>query len=280
MVTDPNLNHTEAALKKLDFLVVQDIFLTETTELAHVVLPASSFAEKDGTVVNSDRRVLRLRKAVEMPGQAREDWRIILDVAKQMGVNIGQYESASEIFEEIRKVTPIMDGITYSRLENGSIQWPCPDETHPGTPTLYLDRFNTPSGKAKLFPVDFAENAEKTDPDYPFTLNSGRLLYQYHSATMSRRSDLLNHYANESYVLMHPVDASALNLKDGEKVSVVSRRGEIPTTLRISDKVAPGEVFMPWHFAEARVNRLTRDELDPMSKIAPFKYSAVKVLAK
>lgn len=280
MVTDPNLNHTEAALKKLDFLVVQDIFMTETTELAHVVLPASSFAEKDGTVVNSDRRVLRLRKAVGMPGQAHEDWRIIMDVAKAMGVSIGQYETASEIFEEIRKVTPIMSGITYSRLEKGSIQWPCPDEEHPGTPTLYLDRFNTPSGKARLFPVDFAENAEKTDTEFPLTLNTGRLLFQYHSATMSRKNEMLNHYANESYVLVHPVDAKKLRLSEGASVQVISRRGEIATTVRITDRVAPGEVFIPWHFAEARVNRLTRDELDPMSKIAPFKYSAVKVVAK
>lgn len=280
MVTDPNLNHTEEAFRRLDLLVVQDIFLTETAQLADVVLPASSYAEKDGSVVNSDRRVLRLRKALDSPGEAREDWKILVDVAKRMGHSIGEYENASQIFDEVAKAAPaLLGGISFGRIENHGIQWPCPTPDHPGTPTLFLQGFNTPSGKARLNPVEHVEQKERASEEYPFILNSGRILYQYHTATMSRRSPSLNDFANTSYVLMHPDDAVKLSLTDGQSVKVTSRRGTLETTVQLHDGVAVGELFMPWHFAESRVNRLTRDELDPDSKIAPFKYSAVKVEA-
>jgi predicted molibdopterin-dependent oxidoreductase YjgC len=279
MITDPNLNHTEEAFKKLELLVVQDIFLTETAEMADVVLPASSFAEKDGTVVNSDRRVLRMRKAVELPGEAREDWRILAEVARRMHYSIGEYDNASQIWDEISRAAPIFGGISYERIEEHGIQWPCPTPDHPGTATLFLDRFNTPSGKAKLHPVEHVAQRERASKEYPFILNSGRILYQYHSSTMSRRCPPLRAFADSSYVLMHPDDASALKLRDAQRVRISSRRGDIDTTLRISGEVAPGELFMPWHYSESQVNRLTRDELDPLSKIAPFKYSAVKVRA-
>ncbi|TVR68159.1 MAG: formate dehydrogenase subunit alpha [Spirochaetaceae bacterium] len=277
MVTDPDLNHTRESLERLDFLVVQDIFETETTRYAHVVLPAASFAEKEGTFVNSDRRVLRVRKAVESPGEAREDWRILVELAERMGAPIGQYESAREIFEEIARAAPMLGGISYGRIETEGIQWPCPAADHPGTATLFLERFNTPDGRAILNPVDHVEPGERSSERFPFILNSGRLLYQYHSATMSRRNNSLNSFVNESYVLMNPLDARRQELSDGERVRLYNGRGELTTTLRASKEVAPGELFMPWHFSESPVNNLTRGELDPLSRIAPFKLSACAV---
>jgi predicted molibdopterin-dependent oxidoreductase YjgC len=276
-VTDPNASHVEEALGGLDFLVVQDIFMTETARLAHVVLPAASFAEKDGTFSNSDRRVLRVRKAVQPPGEAREDLVILQEIGRRMGRAIGAYKDASQVFDEIARVAPIMAGISWRRLESGGIQWPCPTADHPGTPTLFLERFNTPDGLARLNPVAYVPQSELADADYPFILNSGRILYQYHSSTMSRRSPSLTAYANTAYVLMHPDDARRLALANGEMVRITSRRGSLQTALRVSEEVAQGELFMPFHYPEAPVNRLTRDELDPLSRIAPFKYSACRV---
>jgi formate dehydrogenase alpha subunit len=277
MVTDPDLNHTEKALKKIDFVVVQDIFHTETTPYADVILPAASFAEKEGTFVNSDRRVLRVRKAVESPGEAREDWKIISDIAERMGSDIGKYQSASEIFDELAKATPIMSGISYDRIKHQGIQWPCPSKDHPGTSTLFLDKFNTPNGKAKLNPVEHVQQKERASKDYPFILNTGRILYQYHTSTMSRKNKSLTDFANASYVLMNEGDVVKFGLIDGERVKVSSKQGELETTLQASDQVAEGELFMPWHFSESPVNRLTRSDLDPFSKIAAFKLTACKV---
>jgi predicted molibdopterin-dependent oxidoreductase YjgC len=277
MVSDPNLNHTKEGFKKLDLLVVQDIFFTETAALADVVLPAAAFAEKNGTFVSSDRRVLRVRKAVDAPGEARQDWKIILEVASRMGTAIGNYKNESEIFDEIGKAAPIFGGISYERLEHEELQWPCPDKNHPGTPTLYLDGFNTESGKAKLFPVDYHEQNERTSERFPFMLNTGRILYQYHTSTMSRKAEVLRAFANESYVLMNPSDALKMGLTDGELLAIYNERGEINVKLKVSNDVLEGELFMPFHFPEAPVNALTRDELDAFSKIAPFKLSAVGV---
>lgn len=277
MISDPNLNHTEEALKRMEFVVVQDIFHTETTRFADVILPASSWAEKEGTFVNSDRRVLRVRKAVECPGEAKVDWKIIHELSGRMGKPMPEYHDESEIFDEIAKVTPIMAGISYERLEKGSIQWPCPDKDHPGTPTLYLDRFNTPTGRAKLFPVEYVQQKEKLDGEFPMILNSGRLLYHYHTATMTRRTKALTDFANEAFVQINPGDAVRYGLTDGSRVRIESRRGELETIVRISEDVLEGELFMPWHFTESQVNRLTRDELDPYSRIAPFKLSAVRI---
>ena len=277
MISDPNLNHTEEALKKMEFVVVQDIFHTETTKFADVILPASTWAEKNGTFVNSDRRVLRVRKAVECPGDAREDWRIIHEVAKRMGKPMPSYANEAEIFDELASVTPIMAGISHKRLDKQSIQWPCPTPNHPGTVTLYLDGFNTPNGKGKLFPVDYAQQSERVSANFPFMLNSGRLLYHYHTATMSRKTKVLRDFINDAFVLMHPEDALKNGFSNHDRVKISSQRGELETHIRISDEVLEGELFMPWHFTEAQVNRLTRDELDPYSRIAPFKLSAVKV---
>jgi len=277
MISDPNLNHTEEAIQKLEFLVVQDIFHTETTRFAHVVLPASAWAEKNGTFVNSDRRVLRVRKAVDCPGEAREDWRIIHELAARMGKPMPNYRNEAEIFDELAKVTPIMAGISHARLEEHGIQWPCPTPEHPGTSTLYIDRFNTPTGKAKLFPVEHVDQTERATPEYPFILNSGRILYHYHTGTMSRRNKALTNFTNHPYVIIHPNDASKLGVKHGERVRITSSRGTLVTQVHIADEVLEGELFMPWHYTEAQVNRLTRDDLDPYSRIAPFKISAVRV---
>ncbi len=277
MMTDPNLNHTGESLQSLEFLVVQDIFHTETTPYADVILPAASFAEKEGTFVNSDRRVLRVRKAVEKPGLAQEDWRIVDQIARRMGYNVGQYENARDIFEEIRQATPILAGVTYDRIEHEGLQWPCPDTSHPGTPTLFLEGFKTSNGLGILNPVDYTPQTEPASPEYPYVLNTGRMLYQYHTSTMSRRNKALSDFANESYVLMHPGDVRANGFRDGDRIRLSNPRGQLQTTVRSSQQVKPGELFMPFHFREALVNKLTRSDLDPDSRIPPYKFSACKV---
>jgi formate dehydrogenase alpha subunit len=277
MMSDPNLNHTKEAFEKLDFMVVQDIFLTETATLADVVLPATSFAEKNGTSVSSDRRVLRIRPAINPPGEARQDWQIIMDIALRMGVELGEFSNESEVFDEIAKAAPIMGGLSYQRLETEELQWPCTDKSHKGTPTLYLDGFNTPSGKGKLFPVEYSEQNEKTSEQFPFILNTGRILYHYHTSTMSRKVDVLKEFENEAFVLMNPDDAAKYGFTMGSKLKIWNDRGAIYAVLRIDSGILEGELFMPFHYSEAKVNELTRDELDPFSKIAPFKLSAVAV---
>lgn len=277
IITDPDQLHTIEALQNLEFLVVQDIFETETTAYADVILPAASLFEKNGTVVNSDRRVLRIRKTIDSPGEALPDWKITLEIARRMGKDLGNYQHEEEIFEEIRQVAPILQGITYNRIEQQGIQWPCYNEQHQGTSTLYVEKFNTENGKAKIFPVEYTEQFEKPSKDFPLVMNTGRILFQYHSATLSRKSDVLNAYANESYILINPEDAQKYNIRDKQKVKVTSPRGSVYTVARITDEVLPGETFMPWHFHETPVNALTRNEKDPMSKIAPFKYSVIRI---
>jgi formate dehydrogenase alpha subunit len=277
MLTDPNLKHTREAFARMEFIVVQDIFPTETTASADVILPGVAFAEKNGTFVNSDRRVGRVRKAVDPPGNARQDWQVLWEVSKRMGCPMKPYRDESEIFDEIAAVTPILAGISYDRIKREGIQWPCPTKDHPGTSTLFLNKFNTPSGRAILHPVDYIPQTEQPDAVYPFLLNTGRILYQYHTCTMSRRNQALTEFANQSYVLMHPADVMKLGFENVERVKIVSRQGQIDTQLKASDEVLPGELFMPFHYGESPVNRLTRDELDPLSKIAPFKLTACRV---
>lgn len=277
MLTDPNLTHTEAAFQGLDFMVVQDIFMTETARLAHLVLPAACFAEKNGTVVSSDRRVLRLRPALSPPGQALPDWQIIWRLGRAMGLTLPDYADESDIFDEIARVTPIFGGLSYPRLEHEGLQWPCPTPDHPGTPTLFLEGFNTPDGKARMIPVEPLPPAEVPDETHPFLLNTGRLLYQYHSSTLSRRCEPLNAYAPEAYMLMHPLDAADLEIGDGSRVRVTSKQGTLEVRVRLDEGVRQKELFIPFHYHESPVNRLTRDVLDPYSKIAPLKLTACRV---
>ena len=274
MLSDPDINHVEEGLKNLDFLVVQDIFLTETALLADVVLPAASFAEKDGTFTNTERRVQRVRKAVESPGEAREDWDIICDLSRRMGYHMA-YESASEIQEEITQVTPIYGGIFYDRIEEVGIQWPCPDRDHPGTKFLHNGQFSR--GKGKFHPVSYLPPSEIPDDEYPFILTTGRMLQHWHTGTMTRKSAVLHDLVPHGALEMHPDDAVRFGIHKGDTLSVSSRRGNITVPANITDKVRQGTVFMAFHFHEHPANALTIAALDPIAKIPEFKACAVKV---
>lgn len=274
MMSDPNLNHVEEALNNLDFLVVQDIFMTETTKYADVVFPAASFAEKNGTFTNSDRSVLRVRKMVSLPGKAKEDWDIICNVSSRMGYKMG-YTDGQEIMNEIAEVTPIYGGISYERLETETLLWPCPTAEHKGTPYLHSKKFSR--GPGLFTPVDFIPPAEQPDSEYPFILSTGRMLFHYHTATMTRRSTPLNAFAGKGYVEISSKDLKELGLGDGDRLKISTRRGEISVLAKESDRVAPGVVFIPFHFSESPANMLTNDVLDPVSKIPELKVAACKV---
>ncbi len=275
MVSDADLKHVEEGLKNLGFLVVQDIFMTETAALADVVLPAASFAEKDGTFTNTERRVQRVRKCVEPPGQARADWEIIADLATKMGYEM-KYRSAEEIFKEMATVTPSYAGINYKRIEKeGGLQWPCPTSQHPGTPYLHRDQFVR--GKGLFHAIRYIPPAELPDEEYPLMLSTGRVLYHYHTGTMTRRDDGLNFRYPQARVEVNPVDASDLGIENGTRVRVASRRGEIEIAAEVTPRSPQGTVFIPFHFFESAANRLTNPVLDPVGKIPEFKVCAVKV---
>ncbi len=274
MVSDPDLHHVEQGLNSLEFLVVQDIFLTETAKLADVVLPSFCFAEKEGTFTNTDRRVQRVRKAVDAPGAAMDDWRIICGIATRLGYPMN-YADAQEIFQEIRQVTPQYAGMSYERLDQGGLQWPCPTEEHPGTKILHTQTFSR--GKGLFHAIDWIPPAEPTDDQYPFVLTTGRVLYQYHTGSMSRRSSALSELYPECLVEINERDASALDINDGDSVKIESRRGHIVAKARVGDKTEVGTIFVPFHFAEAAANQLTIAALDPVAKIPEYKVCAVKV---
>jgi len=262
-------------LKSLDLLVVQDIFLSETAELAHVVLPAGSFAEKEGTFTNTERRVQRVRKAVNPPGEARVDSLILSDLSARLGYQMNA-ASADETFLEIGRVWPSMAGMTYSRLEKRGIQWPCPTIEHPGTPYLFKGGF--PRGKGRFTPVKYRPSAELPDSEYPFILSTGRQLFQYHTGTMSRKTAAIE-VVSPPYVEINPEDAKMLSLANGQKVKVSSRRGSIEITVRVSERPLKGVVFIPFHFKEAAANVLTNTAFDPVCKIPELKVCAVKIEA-
>ena len=274
MVSDPNLNHVEEALNNLDFLAVSDIFLSDTAKLADVVLPAASFAETEGTFTNTERRVLLLRKVINAPGEALPDWQIICKLAGELGYSM-HYNNAAEIMDEIAEVTPIYGGIHHCRLVPDGLQWPCPSDDHPGTVYLHKDKFSR--GLGLFHPVNFIPPAELPDEDYPFILSTGRMLFHYHTGTMSRRAEALNAFISEGYAEIHPNDAARLGLEDGGWVKVRTRRGEITTIVKTTEMVAEGSVFVPFHFAEAAANRLTNDALDPKAKIPELKVAACQI---
>jgi formate dehydrogenase alpha subunit len=275
MLSDPDTNHVREALEKLDFLVVQDIFLNETARLADVVLPAVSFAEKDGTFTNTDRRVQKIRKAIEPLGQARPDWQIICDIAKRMGRKDFSYNSPSEIFDEMTSLTPQYAGITHERLEKGPLAWPCPKADHPGTQYLHKDKFSR--GLGLFTAIDYIEAAELPSDDYPLTLTTGRIMFHYHTGTMTRNSPSLEREVNEPFMEINAADAASLGVKNQEKVRVHSRRGQIELKALVTDRVDKGTVFIPFHFWEAPANMLTNPALDPVSKIPEYKVCAVHV---
>ncbi len=275
MVSDPNIGHVKQALEKLDFLVVQDIFLTETAQLADVVLPVASFAEKQGTYTNTERRVLWVEKAVEAPGAARIDWEVIRDVSTRMGCKM-EYNSLEDIVNEVNRLVPQYAGITYGRLLRGDkLQWPCPNPEHPGTKFLHRDKFTR--GLGKFYAIDYIPPAEWPDEKYPFLLSTGRILYHYHTGSMSRRTVALPQYVAGPYMEMNPLDMKKMAIVDGEEVRVASRRGEIRIPAKESHRVDLGSVFIPFHFAEAAANMLTNDAFDPIAKIPEYKVAACQI---
>jgi formate dehydrogenase alpha subunit len=285
-MTDPDTNHARKALEALDFLVVQEIFPSETTPYADVILPGVAFVEKEGTFTNTERRVQLVRKALGQPGEARPDWEILADLGNRIQARMGgpvegapctgwSYASPKAIFQEIAAVTPSYAGISYDRLEKGGLQWPCPNAEHPGTRILHKDRFSR--GMGKLSAVEWLPPQEVPDAEYPYILTTGRVLYHFHGGTMSRRSAGLNEIYPEGSVEIGRLDARALGIEDGELVRVSSRRGQVVAKAEVVDGMANGVVFMTFHFKEAAANLLTIAALDPVAKIPEFKVCAVKV---
>lgn len=286
MMTDPDVNHVRKCLQSLDFLVVQEIFPSETAELADVVLPGVSFAEKEGTFTNTERRVQRVRKAIEPLGQARADWQIICDLAQRMEARLSTprpqarfggwgYSSPEGVMAEISAVVPIYGGVTYERLEHGGLQWPCPTLDHPGTQILHVGRFSR--GLGKFHGVEWQPPQEMPDEQYPLLLTTGRVLYHWHGGTMSRRSAGLNEIYPEALVEINPEDAERLRIADGDLVRVSSRRGEVVAKAEVVSRPQPGVVFMTFHFEEAATNLLTVAAFDPIAKIPELKVAAVRV---
>lgn len=275
MVSDPNIGHVEQALKRCDFLIVQDIFLTETAQLADVVLPATCFAEKEGTFTNSERRVQRVRPAVAGPGESRDDWAIFSEVARRLGYE-NKYTSAAEVLAEIAEVTPSYGGFSFERLEKEQPQWPCPNTDHPGTPILHVGKFSR--GERALFkPSHYVPSAELPDEEYPLIFSTGRILYHYHTITMTGKTEELMEIAGRSYVEINPTDAAKQGIVDGGRVKVASRRAEIEVDARVTDRVPEGVLYMPFHYADGAANWLTSSALDPISKTPEYKVCAAKV---
>ena len=275
MLSDPDQGHARKVLENLEMLVVQDIFLTETATVADIVLPAACFAEKEGTFTNTERRVQRLHKAVEPPGQARADWEIICGIAEHAGYEGMRYRSPAEIMAEAAFLTPIYGGIVYERLNAPGLQWPCPDQEHPGTPIMHLNRFSR--GLGHFTPVSHRLPAELPDEQYPFVLTTGRTYFHWHTGSMTRRTHLLAREEPCSFIEMHPDDAVTLGIRNRDMLLVSSRRGEIRTEVRVTGMVIPGVLFMPFHFAEGAANAITNNVLDPESSIPEFKVCAVRL---
>jgi formate dehydrogenase alpha subunit len=282
MMTEPNLNVTRHHMEQLEFLVAQDVFINESGAFADVFLPAASWAEKEGTFTNTDRRVQRVRKAIEPRGQSRPDYEIICDLAIRIEQRLGRpntarwnYEEPEEIFREMANVATMLKGVTYDRIEQVGLQYPVPDEQHPGTPFLFAESF--PSGRGRFFPLEYVPVAEPVDDEYPFILTTGRLLEHWHGGSMTRHSQL-DELFPQPLIDMHEIDAARCGLKTGDVVRVSSRRGSIVLRVNVSPKTNPGIVFIPMHFAEAAANLLTIDTLDPQALIPEFKACAVNVL--
>jgi predicted molibdopterin-dependent oxidoreductase YjgC len=276
--TEPNAHHVEEGLDHLDFLITQDLFLNDMTErLADVVFPASSFAEKDGTFTNTERRVNRVRKAVPCPGEAREDWQIVVEMAKALGGSWPEYRGAEDAWNEFADLSPLWTGIRYDRIEEVGLQWPCTDLDHPGTPFLHAPSPSRPNGKGKFYPVEYQPPIEQPDSEYPFVLSTGRTLYHYNSATMTMREEGVVQKQEDPFVEMHPEDAVALGIEDGDWVRLVSRRGDLEARAAVGERVYPGLVWMALHFAQAKVNWLTHDVGDPLIGTPEYKTSAVRI---
>jgi len=279
MLSDPDLTHVEHALKALEFLVVQDIFLTETAQLADVVLPATCYAEKDGTQTSTERRVQMWRKAQDPPGQAKLDWKIIAELSAKMGYAAQfPWQSAEDVFTEISEVTPSYHGMNYARLNRPeALHWPCPTTEHPGTPILHIGKCSHPDGLGVFHAIEWKAPAEVPDAEYPFVLTTGRCIWHWHTGSMTRRSKHLDEEVPTGWIEINTEDAKALDIVDGEMVKATSRRGTINVPAKVTKDIMKGVMFMPFHFAECAANVLTNNALDPIAKIPEFKACSVKV---
>ena len=283
MMVVPDVNNVKKALEKANFIVVQDIFPTEISKLAHVVLPAATWVEREATHTWIDRRVQKIDKVIAPPGEAKPDWWIICQLAERMGhKDKFDFSSAGEIFEEIRRCVPQYKGITYERLKKtvGGIHWPCPSEDHPGTPTLFLQKFNTPDGLGHFQAVEFKPPAEVPDDEYPYVLTTGRSIFHYHTGAMTRRTPKLNDEVPRGFVEVNPEDAAKAGVKDKDVVTLETRRGSIEAEAKVTDEVPPGLLFVPFHFPNSLANVLTIPVLDPKAKCAETKVCAVKMEVK
>jgi predicted molibdopterin-dependent oxidoreductase YjgC len=279
MISDPDLHHVEKALKTLEFIVVQDIFLTETAELAHVVLPGCCYAEKDGTQTSTERRVQMWRKAQDPPGESKLDWQILADISAKMGyAKQFPWKSAEDIFTEMAKLTPSYAGMNYTRLNRPeALHWPCPTAEHPGTPILHIGKFSHPDGIGVFHALEWKPPAEVPDKEYPFVLTTGRCIWQWHTGTMTRRSEDLEVEEPTGWIEINPEDAKALGIQNKELVRAVTRRGEVRVPARVTENIMKGVMFMPFHYKECAANTLTNNALDPIAKIPEYKACSVRV---
>jgi formate dehydrogenase (coenzyme F420) alpha subunit len=277
VVSYPDSNHVKASLDKLDFLVVQDIFWTETCKYADVVLPGACFAEKDGTFTSGERRVNRVRMAVDAPGEAKIDYLIFAELAKKMGLTGFDWKTGKDVWDDMRACTPNMRGVTYEKMEKPeSVHWPCPTEDHPGTPILHCEKFACADGLGHFFGIGYRPPVEVADANYPFTLMTGRVIFHYHTRTQTDRCEVLHYEVPESYIQINTLDARELGIRNGEKIRVRSRRGETITRARVTDEVPPKVLYMAMHFNDG-ANNLTNTALDPLSKMPELKHCAVAV---
>jgi len=276
IISDPDIAHAEQWFRGLEFLAVHDLFLTETARYADVVLPGSSFAEKTGTFVNTERRIQLAQQAANPPGEARQDLQVLIELSNRLGLET-PFRTARDVMDEIVRVTPSWRGVTYERLAGAGLQYPVPAPDHPGTAFLFNDRFPTADGKAIFVPVEYGPPVELPDDAYPFVMNTGRQLYHWHTGTMTRRATGLDQREPTPTMEIHPADAAALDLEDGDLARVTSRRNSLVISCRISDRVARGQVFVPFHFREAAANLLTNPVLDPYAKMAELKCCAVRI---
>ena len=274
VLSEANSKHVREAFEKLDFLVSQDIFLSESGEYADVVLPAASFAEKNGTFTNTERRVQRVRQVIPPRGDSKPDWWIAANIAKAMGEDGFDYESPEQIMDEINAVTPIYGGITYERIEKIGLQWPCPDENHPGTKFLHEGKFAR--GKGHFVPLEYKPSAEIAGKSYPIILTTDRSLYHFHSV-MTRRDAGIEDLDGEEFVKINPADAEVYGIEDGDWVEVTSRRGTVKARAQVTDICRAGVISMTFHFHESPTNEITNPALDPIAKIPETKVAAVSI---
>jgi len=274
-LSDPDWNHLDRAVRKLDLVIVQELFLSETSQVADVVFPAASVAEKEGTFTNTERRCMRVRKAIEPIGNSLADWEILVRLSNAMGYPMA-YDSPEDIFREMTSLARSYAGMSYERLGLDGLMWPCPEPDHPGTPYLHKERFLRPGGKAKFHAVSYLDPAEMPDEEYPYLLTTGRMFAHYHTGTMTRISRHLDAEQITGYVEINPEDAASLNIQEGDSMVLSSRRGRMEAPARLSRAVEPGVFFLPIHFGESPANMLTSAAFDPIAKIPEFKVSAVK----